>query len=298
MIWSPFRKRSPLGKRSPEDSASGNTDAYNASRVERECDYGACAAPVDFHSHMLPGLDDGSPDWETTLRMARAACEAGIRVIVLTPHFITGVYESPRERVLELVHRLRSRLTDEAVELEVLPGSEVHLTPEVPGLLRSGTLVTLGDRFTHLLVEFPAFEVPPWAEGVLFELMLQGITPVIAHPERNSVLSADVDRLRRVVERGALCQVNAGSFLGAYGSGARACAVKLVRAGLAHFLGSDAHSPRGIGVFVEAVNVLQRLDGGPDFLAGGSERATEILGLSPKFKGGTGGYSGGISAPG
>lgn len=196
---------------------------------------------VDYHVHILPGLDDGAASEAEFLAMAREAKKAGTTRLVATPHFLPGVYATSRELVLAGVAAGRRLLQESGVDLELEPGMEVYLSPEVPGLARQGRLLTLGDRGRWLLVELPFQEIPFYAEQVLFQLMLQGITPVLAHPERSRQVQEDQDWLARLVERGCLVQLNAGSLFGEYGRRVKAAAESLARRGLVHLLGSDAH---------------------------------------------------------
>lgn len=198
---------------------------------------------VDYHIHILPGLDDGASSREEFLEMAREAQKAGTTCLVATPHFLPGVYATRRELVLAAVAEGCRLLQENGVDLRLEPGMEVYLTPELPSLAREGHLLTLGGG-RHLLIEFPFQEIPVYAEQALFQLMLQGLTPVLAHPERNRWVQEDQDRLARLVGRGCLVQINAGSLFGEYGRRAKAAAESLVRRGFVHLLGSDAHSPR------------------------------------------------------
>jgi protein-tyrosine phosphatase len=194
---------------------------------------------VDLHSHILPGVDDGAPDIETAIAMARTAAADGIRVMVATPHVSFEYDLDPRE-VGRQVGELNLVLAREEVPLAVLPGGEIALTRlaalDAPAL----RLLSLGAG-PYLLVETPYAGSAPFLEEVLFDLDLRGFRTILAHPERCAMFQDDQDRLARLVERGVLCSVNAGSMAGQFGRRVRDFVVHLFREGVVHNVASDAH---------------------------------------------------------
>lgn len=200
----------------------------------------------DMHVHALPGVDDGATSWDESMEMARQAAACGVTHLVLTPHYLPGVYEADVSLVRRLTAEFRQRVAAAGISLELLEGSEVFLSLEVPDLLRRGVLTTLGDMGRHLLVELPAGEYPGWAVEVLFRVRIQGVVPVLAHPERNHVLQRRPDLLGDLVRQGVLVQLEAGSLLGLHGRRVRAVAERWIRQGWAHMLGSDAHGASGL----------------------------------------------------
>lgn len=198
---------------------------------------------LDMHSHILPGLDDGAPDMETALEMARMAVAAGIKTVVATPHYMKGTVENSADVVRRSTAEFQQALDSEGIALKIMPGAEVYLDLETPGLLKKGELMTVNDKGKYLLVEMPMGEIPRYTEEVLFELNVQGVTPVIAHPERNLAVISKPELIVEFVEKGCLLQVNTGSIMGYYGRKVRKTAQLLVRKGLIHVVGSDMHSP-------------------------------------------------------
>lgn len=177
--------------------------------------------------------------------MARYAAACGTTHMVVTPHYLPGVYEPDAAKVRSLVAEFRERLRTEGIPLVVLPGCEVFLSLEVPELLSAGQLMTLADEGKYLLVELPVHEMPAWVLEVLFRIRVQGVMPVLAHPERNGVLSERPERLHGFIRRGALVQVNGSSLTGRQGRGAQRAAERWARNGWVHMLGSDAHVVSG-----------------------------------------------------
>ncbi|MGB9804438.1 tyrosine-protein phosphatase [Desulfofundulus sp.] len=200
---------------------------------------------IDLHAHILPGLDDGAPDLGEALSMAWLAVEDGIEFLVATPHVMEGEYSTDREAILSAVEQLNSHLDKYQIPLKILPGAEYRLEPDLPERLARGELVTLNDGGRYLLVELPPAFVPPYMERVLYELQLQGVTPIIAHPERNASFCRHPDLLQVLVCRGVPAQVTAGSLTGMFGREAARMAIYFLEHGLAHFVASDAHSSTG-----------------------------------------------------
>lgn len=199
---------------------------------------------IDIHSHILPGLDDGSPDLATSLKMAEIAASEGIKKMVATPHFIPKEKEQERGKVLEKIRELNCVLKEKGIDLEVYPGEEVFLSPEIPELLDEGKIITLFDGGKYLLVELPMMSIPPYALNIIHSIHLRGVTVILAHPERNREIAADVKRLRDFIRLGVLVQVNSLSLLGVFGSTCKKVAEKIVREGMAHIIATDCHTAR------------------------------------------------------
>jgi protein-tyrosine phosphatase len=199
---------------------------------------------IDIHCHILPGLDDGAQTLEDALDLARIAVADGITDIVATPHTHDGIYRNDASVVLSAVAEFQQMLDAEQIPLRIHPGAEVHLHLELVENLLSNQTLTLGNQRKYLLLEFPSQSVPNFADDMLYELMIAGITPIIAHPERNTVLREDLNLLRKWVEQGALAQVTAGSLTGKLGERAKLAAQRMVQQRLAHLVASDAHNIR------------------------------------------------------
>lgn len=198
---------------------------------------------IDLHTHILPGLDDGARSPEDSLAMAHCASADGIHSMVATPHVITGLYPTTREAILEAVEHFNGLLQKNEIPLTILPGAEYHLEPDLPERLARGQLLTFNDAGRYLLVELPAALVPDHTGRVIYELLLQGVTPVIAHPERNAGFVKEPPLLHDLISRGALAQITAGSLTGLFGNSAAKSARLFIEYGCVHFIASDAHSP-------------------------------------------------------
>ncbi|MEX0973788.1 MAG: CpsB/CapC family capsule biosynthesis tyrosine phosphatase [Bacillota bacterium] len=197
----------------------------------------------DVHCHVLPGLDDGPKDAESSLKLARMASESGARRIVATPHFLPGVFEPSPADIRLQIRLLNERLAQENIEVEVMEGCEAYLSERLCRDYKDGKILTIGGS-RHVLVELPSMSLPPGALDELFALRVLGAGVILAHPERNLDLCRNPALTRELAENGILLQVNAGSLMGVYGREADAFASSLFREGLVHFIGSDAHSGR------------------------------------------------------
>jgi protein-tyrosine phosphatase len=196
---------------------------------------------IDIHSHILPGLDDGSRDLEESLAMAKEAVREGIDTIVATPHHANGKYWNDSTQVRSAVSLFREALEKHNIPLDVLEGQEIRVYQELLEDIQSGSSIMLAGS-SYILLEFPSSRIPDTIEDVMHELRLLGITPVIAHPERNAEIAQCPDKLLRLIQLGALSQVTSHSINGLFGKSIQECTVNLCRRNLVHFVSSDAHN--------------------------------------------------------
>jgi protein-tyrosine phosphatase len=197
---------------------------------------------IDLHTHILPGLDDGPVTLEGSVAFARAAVADGTQLVAATPH-VRDDYPTRADAMLSAVARLRQALADEAIALDVHPGGEIALGRL--GELGSDELASFGlaGNPRYLLVEFPYHGWPFDLGARLLELSAAGITPVLAHPERNPDVANQLDRVGSLVEAGVLLQATAASLDGRGGRRVRSVAFELVERGWVHMVASDAHTP-------------------------------------------------------
>lgn len=200
---------------------------------------------IDIHTHILPGLDDGSQDLESSLLMAEMAAESGVTAIVATPHSNLKGYYANNYWDKELRGRLESfqeALNEAEIAVTIFPGMEIFGTQDVPELLREGRLIPLANS-RYPLIEFPFQDYDQQATRVLEDVTAMGYRPVVAHPERYRYTQEFPPLLNRWVEMGCLLQVNKGSLLGRFGRAAELLSLSLLDRGFAAFVASDAHSP-------------------------------------------------------
>ncbi len=195
---------------------------------------------IDLHCHILPGIDDGAPDLEASLAMARTACSDGIEVVACTPHAYPGLYDNDAARIRKAVKQLQQALDEVDVPLMLTHGADIHLMPDVLHGLREGRLPTLADS-RYLLVE-PSHHVPtPHFEDQVWNILASGFVPIITHPERLAWIDRHYEVFVRLAQRGVWMQITAGSLTGAFGRRARRWAERMLDDGIVHLLASDGH---------------------------------------------------------
>lgn len=217
---------------------------------------------IDLHAHILPGRDDGPQSEADSLAMARSAVEDGITILVATPHCLDGRYHNFRDAVQQACARFNRLLAREEINLQVRPGAEIRFAPELVAQMDRGRLMTLNDTGRYFLLELPDPFISHMVRHIVFQMAGQGRVPIICHPERNKMIQRDPEQLRAMLAAGALSQITGGSLTGQFGRRARETGIRLVKTGMVHFMGSDAHSPGARPPrLAEAFNVLGDLAG-------------------------------------
>jgi protein-tyrosine phosphatase len=197
---------------------------------------------TDLHLHLIPGVDDGPENDEEAVELARVLVADGVTTVCVTPHFNAWNPErlSTADELGERVGRLRDVLSSADIQLEVLPGAEHFLTPELVSMVESHTAPLLASG-PYILVEMPFNNRPLYGDDVMFSLALSGATPVLAHPERYSWVQKDPMSVQPLVDRGIVMQLTAASLQGNYGGRVRKTAETLLSRGLYSLVGSDLH---------------------------------------------------------
>jgi protein-tyrosine phosphatase len=196
---------------------------------------------IDLHCHILPDLDDGPATMDESVAMCRIASEDGITTIVATPHYRPGWYESASEQRTSRIHYLQHLLRSDRINITILYGAELTISPELPLLLDQDPLLTINGKGTYFLVELPFHKAQPNWDSFLLSLIPGGRTPILAHPERNAWLRKKPEALVDFVKAGGLVQITAGSLLGQAGPDVQKFAMCLVKNYLVHAIASDAH---------------------------------------------------------
>lgn len=218
---------------------------------------------IDLHCHILPGLDDGAQNLEEAVAMAKAAEEDGIEKIVATPHLFRddfffedlSIIEEKRE---ELVQTLKNN----HIKVEILAGAEVHISHNLIDEIRKNRRFLVLDKSSYMFVEFPPEHVYSGVKELFFELMSEGITPIIAHPERNSFFFHHPTLLYELIQMGGLAQANSGSFSGMFGREVEEAVFRFLKLNLIHFIGSDGHNRHSkVPKLSEAVKRIEALIG-------------------------------------
>jgi len=195
---------------------------------------------IDIHSHILPGIDDGSKSWEMTIEMCRLAIRDGITHMVATPH-ADDTYVYRPDRVRDLVSELNDKIGG---GLAIGVGCDFHLSFEnIEDAIAHPQRYTIASK-QYLLVELSEYGIPPQIGASFRRLQTTGIIPIITHPERNAMLRRRPERVLDWVDAGCLVQVTASAITGLWGDAARRIAMWLLENDAVHVLASDAHDDR------------------------------------------------------
>lgn len=196
---------------------------------------------VDIHSHIIPGIDDGSKNMEMTLEMLKNTEKEGIKEIVATPHYLLEYGEATIEEVKEHVNKINLILEKEKIDLKVYSGQEVYFTEKIIEDYIEGKIGTINDS-RYMLIELPMQRFDKNTFDFLYELQVRDIIPVIAHPERYKFFIENPSFINNFINEGYLFQVNAGSIEGKFGGNVRKTVNIFLENNIYSFIGSDAHN--------------------------------------------------------
>jgi protein-tyrosine phosphatase len=212
---------------------------------------------IDLHTHILPGLDDGSPSLAYSVEMARRAVEAGIEVVAATPHANNWSDRWSEQAYQDALAGLRRALVEHAIPLQVVAGCEAMAEPGLAAKVGQGQVRPIHVS-RYLLFELSFQIYPTYVEHVVFELQLAGYVPVLAHPERYQAIQENPNLVIPLIERGVLMQINVGSVAGDFGSRVRETAEILIRHEMGHLLASDAHEASHFSSWAQACDQVNR----------------------------------------
>ncbi len=199
---------------------------------------------IDIHTHILPGLDDGSPSWDVSIRMLELAAETGTTEIIATAHsdLDEPITKAFRRQIETLSRDLTQYAAEQGLRLRIVPGMEIFASDDIRRKIEEGLLIGL-NRSRYYMVEFP-FDAPlDYIHYILQEMqMVPHVVPVIAHPERYFALQEHPDALYTWLMEGCLGQINKGSLFGRFGEESRRTALYFTDHNLIAAAASDAHS--------------------------------------------------------
>lgn len=197
---------------------------------------------IDFHSHILPGIDDGARTLEESIQIVKAMSAMGFDRITCTPH-ITKKYRNTPENIEERFDLLVTGMKDSGTEVDLRMSAEYRLNPETwPDILAKGKLMPIEDKF--ILMEFPINDESDMyglnPEEEFRKVISLGLTPILPHPERYAYLPHET--LLKYVDLGVKIQSNYGSLAGIYGEEVQTKAQALIDEGIVSFLATDMHN--------------------------------------------------------
>lgn len=198
---------------------------------------------VDMHSHLIPGIDDGSQSLEESVALVRRLEGYGLRKLITTPHVMTEFYKNTPEIIHSGLERLKEELVKENISIEIGAAAEYYLDEIFLERITNGDkLLTFGKN--HVLVETGFMSKPGMLLESFFQLEMAGYQPVLAHPERYLYLHQDMELLESMVDRNINFQLNLLSITGYYSKPVKKFAEKLIDEGLVKLVGTDCHNER------------------------------------------------------
>lgn len=196
---------------------------------------------IDIHCHIVPGIDDGAGDLQTSIKMLEIAEKSRLNKIIATPHYIRNRYENSFEAITGAIEALNNEAQKRDIQVEIFPGQEVMVDKYTLDLYKQGTLGCLNNS-KYMLIEFPMDVLPEDALNIIYELKLLGVKPIVAHPERYVYIQNKLTAINEFISEKCLFQLNANSITGVFGKKVEETALRLIENGACQFIASDAHS--------------------------------------------------------
>ena len=200
---------------------------------------------IDFHTHILPNIDDGSRSIEETFNLIKEAKEAGFEGIILTSHYIENYYETNVPERDVWVKAISENLQAKGIDTNLYLGNEIYISNNMMELLEQGKASTINNS-CYVLFELPLNAEPLNLYDAIYSLQENKLIPVLAHPERYSFVQKEPELIYDLIQKGCLMQANYGSIIGQYGVKAEYIVKKLFENNMIHFLGSDVHRQNSI----------------------------------------------------
>lgn len=195
---------------------------------------------IDFHTHIIPNIDNGSRNIEETFNLIKEAKEVGFEGIVLTSHYKEDYYETNIPERDVWVKVIEDNLKNKGIYIDIYLGNEIYITDNIMELLINGKASTINNT-CYVLIEMPRNTKPENLYDVIYSLKENKLIPILAHPERYKFIQRHPEIINDLIDEGVLMQANYGSILGQYGEKAEIIVRKFFENNMIHFLGSDVH---------------------------------------------------------
>jgi protein-tyrosine phosphatase len=208
----------------------------------------------DIHSHILPGIDDGSPDIDTSLQILRSLSDAGIKKFICTPHVIGDMYRNTPETINDALWKLQKAVSQNGMSVEISAAAEYMLDDHFMELLRKKESLQKLTK-NYILTELSYSTAPEKLEEISFEINTNNYQPIMAHPERYPYYHHNYEAYSRLKELGFLLQVNLLSLTGYYGKTVAKAAKYILDNNLADFVGTDLHHFNHLNVLTDTKSI-------------------------------------------
>lgn len=208
---------------------------------------------VDIHSHLLPGIDDGSKNISDSINLIEKLERRGITNFRTTPHVMGDVWENSSKTIKEKEAELKKALLEKGYNhINISAAAEYMLDENFSTLLANDDILTLKDKY--VLVEMSFFSPPPNLNDLLFEIQLKGYIPVLAHPERYSFYHENLENYEKLINAGCLFQLNLLSLTDHYGKHVSKASYELLKRDMYTFVGTDTHNKFHLHTMKEIAN--------------------------------------------
>ncbi len=211
-------------------------DIFNK-KVKTNFDYSSIG--IDMHSHLIPGIDDGSKSIEDSIALIRRIQDLGYKKIITTPHIYNELYPNTKDGILEGLKNLKVAAKEAGITIPLEASAEYFMDDHFESLLNDNDLLPIQGKY--ILVEMSFYGVPPKLEQYIFKIQRLGYTPILAHPERYVYLKNDYGIFNDLKSKGVLFQVNAMSPMGYYGKLIKQFAQQLLKDNIIDIIGTDMH---------------------------------------------------------
>lgn len=206
---------------------------------------------TDIHSHILPGIDDGSPDVETSIDLIKGLMKLGLKSSIATPHIIGDMYPNTPATISNALATLNAALAERNIDFKVCAAAEYLLDGHFIELMgKAAPLLTLKGKI--ILTEFPFITFPHYVDQIVFDLITEGYKPILAHPERYNYVHGNYKLFDRWIEHGFELQINLLSLTGYYGKEVERAAKYLVKNNLVTYVGTDLHHQRHLDMLTSS----------------------------------------------
>lgn len=195
---------------------------------------------IDFHTHIIPNIDDGARNIEETCKLIQEAKAEGFKGIILTPHYRENYFETNIPEINVWLKVIEDNLKEKGIDIDLYLGNEIYFTENIMELLINGKASTINNT-CYVLFEMPLDIEPENLYNVIYSLKENKLIPILAHPERYKFVQKEPELINDLIDNGVLMQANYGSILGQYGEKAEIIVRKFLENKMIHFLGSDVH---------------------------------------------------------
>lgn len=194
---------------------------------------------TDVHSHLIPGIDDGSKSMEESLALLRKFSELGFKKVITTPHVMSDFYKNTPEIITEGLLKVREAIKENDISIRLEAAAEYYLDFHLDDLIKKKQLLTFGDNY--VLFELSFTNEPQRIKETVFDLVTEGYKPILAHVERYPFYINQWDKIEDYKRREVKLQLNINSLSGQYGPQVKKMAEELINRDMIDLVGSDCH---------------------------------------------------------